>query len=174
MAQESPGKWGRKLRISPDLNQLLDYFETNPLDPNGFIYRVDNSIKVESLWERTKEVMHHHKFVHEHEDNVDKKLMEMKSNSPKGVFYSICWFGNEDYYAKFSLRFIVGNKPKFHTIVIAPAGFVWGTTTYCRLEHLLANFEYPVIYFRFPTTILTGKLLLRVLLKTDNRLKFTQ
>ena len=141
LAQESPDKWGRKLRMYPDLNQLLGYFETNPLDPEGFIYRVGLRVKVVSLWERMKEVMHHHKFVHEHEDNVDKKLMGMKSGSPKGVFYSICWFGNEDYYAKFSLRFIVGNEPKFHTIVIALAGFVWGTKTYCCLKHLLEDFE---------------------------------
>ena len=47
----------------------------------------------------------------------------------------------KDYYAKFSLRFIVGNEPNFHTIVIALVGFVWGTTTYCCLEHLLEDFE---------------------------------
>ena len=52
--------------------------------------------------------------------------MEMKSGSPKGVIYNICWFGNEDYYAKFSLRFIVGNEPKFHTIVIALVGALSG------------------------------------------------
>ena len=141
LAQESPDICDRKLRVYPDLNQLLDYFETNPLDPEGFIYRVGFRFKVVSLWERIKEVMHHQKFVHEHEDNVDKKLMEMKSGSPKGVFYSICWFGNEDYYAKFSLRFIVGNEPKFHTIVIALVGFVWGTRNYCCLKHLLEDFE---------------------------------
>ena len=116
-----------------DLNQLLHYFETNPLDPEGFIGPRLDGIEVVHLWERNKEVMHHHKFVPEHEDNVDKNLMEMKSGNPNEVFYNVCWFWNEaDPYGpgKFSLRFIIDKKPDAHTIVISPRGFVWGTKRY--------------------------------------------
>ena len=88
--------------------------------------------------------MHHHKFVPEHEDNVDKNLMEMKSGNPNEVFYNVCWFWNEgdpNGPGKFSLRFISDKKPDAHTIVISPQGFVWGTKRYQSLECLLRDFE---------------------------------
>ena len=84
--------------------------------------------------------MHSRKFVDMPEDDVDKNLMEMKSASPKGVFYNICWCNGDCPY-HVSLRFITGKNPDAHTIVITPTGFVWGPTTYHSLEPLLMDFE---------------------------------
>ena len=87
-----------------------------------------------------KEVMHNHKFVHLREDAVDKNLMDMKSASSEEVLYNICWCG-EDCPNNVSLRFITGKDPEAHTIVLSPAGFAWGPTTYRSLELLLTDFE---------------------------------
>ena len=99
-----------------------------------------NHVKAVKFCDRAKEVMHNHKFVHLREDAVDKNLMDMKSASSEEVLYNICWCG-EDCPNNVSLRFITGKDPEAHTIVLSPAGFTWGPTTYRSLELLLTDFE---------------------------------
>ena len=101
---------------------------------------LSNHVKAVKFRDRAKEVMHNHKFVHLREDGVDTNLMDMKSASPKDVFYNICWCG-EDCPYHVSLRFITGKNPEAHTIVLSPAGFAWGPTTYRSLDFLLIDFE---------------------------------
>ena len=101
---------------------------------------LSNHVKAVKFRDRAKEVMHNHKFVHLREDSVDTNLMDMKSASPKDVFYNICWCG-EDCPYHVSLRFITGKNPEAHTIVLSPAGFAWGPTTYRSLDFLLIDFE---------------------------------
>ena len=87
-----------------------------------------------------KEVMCNSQFVHMHDNDVDNHLMEMKTASPKGVFYNICWRSGK-WPFRVSLRFITGKKPDAHTITLSRVGFAWGPTTYLSLGLLLKDFE---------------------------------
>ena len=47
---ESTSKWGRESRLYSDLDQLLDYFETNPLDPEASMDSLEARYIRNSLW----------------------------------------------------------------------------------------------------------------------------
>jgi len=89
--------------------------------------------------DRVEEVQHHRKFLDKLEDDVDDILQEMRSKSPSGVFYFICW--SESYPGYVSLRFILGKTPRHHTIAITPDGFVWGSKAYSNMDRLMNDFK---------------------------------
>jgi transcription elongation factor SPT6 len=89
--------------------------------------------------DRVEEVLHHRKFLHSLEDEVDSKLETMKRAQPAGVFYFICW--SESYPGYVSLRFIMSKTPRHHTIGVSPEGFVWGPKTYSSMDRLMNDFK---------------------------------
>ena len=108
---QSTSKWGRKSRLYSDLDQILDYFEANPLDPEGSMDCLEDDDYVRtSLWNASRiddnkfapkdvdylkwiyeEVVDHDKFVPWYEDFLDNTLWERKIANPKGTFYNVCW-----------------------------------------------------------------------------------
>ena len=86
-----------------------------------------------------EELTNHRKFVDLPEDELDDKLRAEKIKNPNGVFYNVCWMELHPGYA--SLRFILSNNPRQHTVGIAPSGFVWGPKTYTSLDLLLNEFK---------------------------------
>ena len=158
---ESTSKWGRESRLYSDLDQLLDYFETNPLDPEASMDSLEAHYVRTSLWTHSRidnnkfvpedvdylkwfydEVVDHDKFNNLNEDFLDKALMERKNANPEGIlFYGVCWLYDVFPPSRLSLRFIIGKNLKAHTIVICPAGFVYGSKIYPTLYELLKDFE---------------------------------
>lgn len=86
-----------------------------------------------------EELISHRKFVDLPEDELDDKLRAEKAKNPKGVFYNVCWMELHPGYA--SLRFILNNTPRQHTVGISANGFVWGAKTYTSFDLLLNDFK---------------------------------
>jgi transcription elongation factor SPT6 len=99
---------GKKLRIKDEVYESLDELIGRHIAPMN---------------DRVDELIHHRKFIDEHEDEVETKLRAMKKTDPKGMYYFLCW--DESHAGYFQLKFILGSKVRQHHICIHPDGFVW-------------------------------------------------